>query len=240
MNLRQILLRLVSPLLNDKKYLDPAVPMSDLASHDQWLAHLASIANKEGARILEVGSREVTGKSRARSLFSKAEYVGFDFYPGDNVDVVGDAHRLSEYFPEQKFDVIYTTACFEHFAMPWLVAAEMIKLLKVGGIIFVETHFSFSSHERPWHFFQFSDMGLRVLFPPAAGIECIEAGMSNPIVGRFSSLAATRMRYKKVRGLYCHSEFLGRKTREVDDFSWDRVNLEDVVNNTKYPSPRET
>jgi hypothetical protein len=34
----------------------------------------------------------------------------------------------------------------------------------VGGVLFVETHFSFSSHERPWHFFQFSDMALRVLF----------------------------------------------------------------------------
>jgi hypothetical protein len=62
--------------------------------------------------------------------------------------------------------------------MPWLVATEIAKLLKVGGVLFVETHFSFSSHERPWHFFQFSDMALRVLFSPALGMECIEAGMS--------------------------------------------------------------
>ena len=53
--------------------------------------------------------------------------------------------------------------------MPWIVAAEIAKVTKVGGIVFVETHFSFSSHDRPWHFFQFSDMALRVLFSSALG-----------------------------------------------------------------------
>ena len=65
--------------------------------------------------------------------------------------------------------------------MPWLVAAEIAKLLKIGGIVFVETHFSFSSHERPWHFFQFSDMALRALFSPALGFECIEAWHRIPL-----------------------------------------------------------
>jgi hypothetical protein len=40
-----------------------------------------------------------------------------------------------------------------------------------------------------------------------------------------------------VKGLYCHSEFLGRKTRDVDLFDWNNVNLDDVVGDTKYPSP---
>ncbi len=73
--------------------------------------------------------------------------------------------------------------------MPWLVATEIAKLLNVGGHVFVETHFSYSSHERPWHFFQFTDMALKLLFNEALGFECIEAGVSNPIVGRFSTLA---------------------------------------------------
>ena len=30
--------------------------------------------------------------------FNKSEYIGFDYYAGDNVDVVGDAHKLSSYF----------------------------------------------------------------------------------------------------------------------------------------------
>ena len=203
----------------DKNFLAPDVPMSEIVSHQKWQKYLYEIGNRPGMRVLEIGNREVTGPSNARKEFSKAEYVGFDYYPGDNVDIVGDAHKLSSYFKEgERFDIVYSSACFEHFAMPWIVAVEIAKILKVGGIVFVETHFSFSSHERPWHFFQFSDMALKVLFSEALGFECMEAGMSNPIIGRFSSLADTYLKNKPIRGLYCHSEYLGRKIKEMKEF----------------------
>lgn len=222
----------------DGNYLATDVPMAKLGSHKNWKAYLKGIGNKKGMRILEIGSREVTGQSSARREFSEAEYVGFDFYPGANVDVVGDAHRLSSYFKSgEKFDIIYSSACFEHFAMPWVVATEIPKLLKLGGIVFIETHFSFSSHERPWNFFQFSDMALKTLFSPAMGFECIDAGMSNPMVGRFSSLADDYLRNKRVTGLYCHSSYMGKMVREVAGFDWGAIDLGDVVGNTKYPEP---
>lgn len=224
----------------DKEFLASDVPMSRIVSHQKYRRYLYEIGNKPGIRVLEIGSREVTGKSNAKREFGKAEYVGFDYYPGNNVDVVGDAHKLSSYFKEgEKFDIVYSSACFEHFAMPWIVAQEIAKLLKVGGIVFVETHFSHSSHERPWHFFQFSDMALKVLFSEALGFVCIEAGVSNPIVGRFSSLADADLRNKPVQGLYCHSEFLGKKVKDEKDFSWNKVKLIDVVGETKYPEPEK-
>lgn len=220
----------------DKHFLVKDVPMSKIVSHREWQKYIYNYGNKNGMRVLEIGSREVTGKSKARQEFNRAEYIGFDYYPGENVDVVGDAHKLSSYFDEKtKFDVIYSSACFEHFAMPWVVAQEIAKLLKVGGIVFVETHFSYSSHERPWHFFQFSDMALKTLFSRALGFECIEAGLSNPLVGRFSSQADNYLRLKPVVGLYCHSEYLGKKTRDVVGFDWNKVDLVDVVGETKYP-----
>lgn len=141
--------------MSDKDRLATDVPMSKIVSHQQWGRYLHEIGNKPGMRILEIGSRGVTHETNVRTeFFPKAEYVGFDYYPGRNVDVVGDVHKLSSYFEgEDKFDIVYSSACFEHFAMPWIVATEIAKLLKVGGIIFIETHFSHSSHERPWHFF---------------------------------------------------------------------------------------
>lgn len=223
----------------DKYFLATDVPMSKIVSHQKWQSYLYEIGNNQGMRILEIGSREVTGKSNARKELSNAEYIGFDFYPGTNVDVVGDAHKLSSYFEgKERFDIIYSSACFEHFAMPWIVATEIAKLLKVGGIVFIETHFSFSSHERPWHFFQFSDMALRTLFSAALGFECLEAGMSNPLIGRFSSLADEYLKNKPVAGLYCHSEYLGKKVRDVKNFDWEKVDLIDVVGETKYPEPK--
>ncbi|UYQ93185.1 class I SAM-dependent methyltransferase [Chitinophaga horti] len=207
-------------------------------SHTEWENYLYKNWNKSGVRILEIGSREVTGFSKARKQFDKAAYVGFDFYAGHNVDVVGDAHKLASYFGEQRFDLIYSSACFEHFAMPWVVAGEIQKLLKMGGAVFVETHFSFRSHERPWNFFQFSDMGLRALFSPAMGFECLDSGMSTPIVARFSSKGPRYLRNVRIDGMYCHSEFLGRKVREVNDFSWQQVDLDEVVEGTRYPEPK--
>jgi len=222
----------------DYNFLAADVPMSKMVSHQKWQRYLYAIGNKPGVRILEIGGREVTGESIARKEFSRAIYVSFDYHPGRNVDIVGDAHKLSSYFEgEEKFDIVYSSACFEHFAMPWIVAIEIAKVLKVGGIVFIETHFSFSSHERPWHFFQFSDMALRVLFSEALGFECIEAGMSNPIVGRFSSLADEYLKNKPVSGLYCHSEYLGKKVKDVKDFNWGKVDLTNVVGESKYPEP---
>lgn len=222
----------------DQNFLAKDVPMSKTICHQNWQKFLYENFNKPGFKILEIGSREVTGLSSARNEFSKADYTGFDYYPGNNVDVVGDAHNLSSYFnKEDKFDLIYSSACFEHFAMPWIVALEISKLLKIGGSVFVETHFSFSSHERPWHFFQFSDMALKVLFSEALGFECIEAGVSNPIVGRFSSLADDYLKNKPISRLYCHSEYLGKKTKDIDNFDWSKVNVTDLMGEAKYPQP---
>jgi hypothetical protein len=227
-------------MMADKDFLAVDVPMSTKVHHVTWWETLFETANKPGMRILEIGSREVTGESIARKGFSKAEYVGFDYYPGRNVDIVGDAHKLSTYFTKgEKFDLIFSSACFEHFAMPWIVATEIAKLTKVGGYVFVETHFSFTSHERPWHFFQFSDMALRVLFSKALGFECIEAGMSNPIVGRFSSLADDYLKNTPVTGLYCHVEYFGKKIREVENFDWKKLKLDEIVGDTQYPEPKK-
>jgi hypothetical protein len=61
--------------------------------------------------------------------------------------------------------------------------------------------------------------------------------MSNPIVGRYSVLADDYLKFRPVRGLYCHSEYLGRKVREVSSFKWKNIDLAEVVNGTTYPKP---
>jgi len=217
----------------DETYIHSDVPPVEKAH----ISYFTKTHNKKGKRILEIGSRDVTGNNKFRHLFPEATYVGFDYYAGENVDVVGDAHKLSTYFDiNEKFDVIFSYAVFEHFAMPWIVAEEIDKLIKINGYVLTATHFSFSSHERPWNFFQFSDMGLRALFSPAMGYQCIDAGMGNSIIGRFSSLMHDEnMRNKPVTGLYCSAHCLCKKIKDVKDFEWDKINLSEVVEDTKYP-----
>jgi SAM-dependent methyltransferase len=221
----------------DKAYLAADVPgPTRLTAHATFADRVVEAGDKPGFRILEIGSREVAGGPPMRGRLSHAEYVGFDYYPGPNVDVAGDAHQLSD-LVEGLFDVVYSTAVFEHLAMPWVVAEEIARVLKPGGLVFVETHFSYSSHERPWHFFQFSDMGLRALFSPALGFECVEAGMDSPMVGRFSAFAAPYLRFQPIPGLYCHSLFVGRKTRDVPGFRWRDADVDEVADATRYPRP---
>ncbi len=220
------------------RYHHPDVNIDIDISHTNWLSYLSNLFNKKGMEILEVGARYVTG-SRCRKYFDKAYYTGFDYYPGENVDIVGDAHNLSKYF-DHKFDLIFSSAVFEHLAMPWKVSTEIVKLLKTGGYVFIETHYSYSSHERPWHFFQFSENALDVLFPEKFGMQCIKKSVDNLIEGVFSEYASDYLVGKKVGGMYCHSEYLGQKLKEVDNLSWDSITLSDVVKSTEYPKPNMT
>lgn len=236
---RRQLLASVSDVEKDRTHLSGSVPIAQVASHTKMPELAKTLGSREGARTLEIGSRKVTGAVSFRDhiVSHGGTYVGFDIHAGENVDIVGDAHKLSSYFSEG-FDVIYSSAVFEHLAMPWVVATEIAKLLKVGGNLLIETHFSYSSHERPWHFFQFSDMALRCLFSPALGFECIEAGMSNPMVGRFSALADRYLKRRRINGLYCHSNLYAVKIKDVPDFDWARVGVENLVSGTEYPRPK--
>ncbi|MBN7812943.1 methyltransferase domain-containing protein [Algoriphagus sp. H41] len=207
-------------------------------NHLNWKFFILDNFDRPGLKVLEVGSREVTGKSFFKDRFKQANYVGFDFYPGVNVDVVGDVHKLVSYFENEKFDLIFSSACFEHFAMPWVASKQIIQLLNVGGRVFVETHFSFGLHELPWNFFQFSHFGLEVLFPPVFGIKKIDSGVSNPIVGRFSKFASPYLRYKKVKNLFCHSYFFGEKVEDVKELNYSDIDLSKLLTDSVYPVPK--
>ena len=217
---------------------EPLISKPVNVEHNAWVDYLSQNFNLADKAILEIGSRNVTG-SNFRGKFDKAEYIGFDFYEGENVDIAGDIHRLTDFFPaDKKFDLIFSSAVFEHLHMPWVAAEQIQKMLKLGGYVFVETHFSFSAHERPWNFFQYSDMGLRALFNEALGFEFIDGGMSNPMIGHFSHGSMDYLKHKPIAELYCHSEILCRKRADVTDFQWKNLQMDDVVGGTRYPPPR--
>jgi hypothetical protein len=139
--------------------------------------------NSGEKNVLEIGSRLVSpGSPSKREKFPVARsYTGFDYYDDENTDVVGDAHKLSQYFTQKKFEAVFSLSVFEHLAMPWVVAAEISKLMPLGATTFHATHFSFPLHEAPWDFWRFSDEGLKALFSPALGFEVLGCGLFNPV-----------------------------------------------------------
>ena len=64
----------------DKEFLAPDVPMSKIVSHQKWRDYIYEIGNKSGMKVLEIGSRDEKNLSKSRKQFTRAEYVGFDYY----------------------------------------------------------------------------------------------------------------------------------------------------------------
>lgn len=196
------------------------------------------MVNRDHLRVLEIGSRIVSpGSTSKRSLFPGAEsFTGFDIYPDENTDVVGDAHQLSRYFQKEAFDAIFSLSVFEHLAMPWLVAREINKTLKTGGITFHSSHFSWPLHETPWDFYRFSDEGFRSLFPPSMGYRIIKAGLFSPLRMYFDSVPSG-VEELPLRSGFGGSALLAQKVSDVDEtkFCWD-TGLDEVLGkDSHYP-----
>lgn len=108
-----------------------------------------------GARVLDIGGRARSQVDRSAS-FGRADVTVLDILPGDNVDIVADAHDLSA-IPEASFDAVYSVSVFEHLLMPWAVVPQINRILKPGGLLLVSTHQTLGMHDIPWDFWRFSD-----------------------------------------------------------------------------------
>jgi SAM-dependent methyltransferase len=137
-------------------------------------------ANPTG-RILEQGCYEWTpGKptSVGAEWFPAAELVRTDINAGAGVDIAADAHDLAP-FDDDEFDTVISRSVFEHLARPWIATAVIERVLKPGGLVFIDTHQTFPLHGYPDDYFRFSVDAMRVLFADA-GLEVIEANYILP------------------------------------------------------------
>jgi SAM-dependent methyltransferase len=187
----------------------------------------------ERPRILEIGSRARSGNVQTHR-FPHAEYVGFDVLPGENVQIVGDAHDLSKHFPAEHFDAVFAISVFEHLAMPWKVALEINRVLKPGALVCVFTHPTYPPHDRPWDFWRYSPEAFEVLFGAPTGFEltrCAE-GLPCSIVPLANEPALVGLWREPA---YLAVAALARKTGVPDErVRWD-VSLKDVLA-TRYPT----
>ncbi len=157
---------------------------TELARENFWglvTPTLARMQESKTGRFLEIGSRGRSGITRGDVFaFPGWDYVGFDIMAGDNVDVVGDAHELSQHFPCNHFDGVAAFAVLEHILMPWKLMLELNKVMKMGAIGVFVTHQAYPLHDAPWDFWRFSDRAWAGLMNPATGFEIIETKMSEP------------------------------------------------------------
>jgi SAM-dependent methyltransferase len=202
--------RFFAPLEIPRRELPPPPTTSPL--YGQFI----DMVNEQKLTVLELGSRIVgTMTVDNRQIFHGAgRYIGMDIHPSPTVDIVGDVHELSSLVGAASLDAIYSISVFEHLERPWIVAEEMNRALRPGGVVFHSTVHSWPIHEYPNDFWRFSDEGLKVLFGPAFGFEVIGALMTNQ-VSMYPQYRFAALLHLPMNPGYAESCILSRKIAEI-------------------------
>ena len=207
-------------------------------------APIAGFAARMKARagtVLEIGARVVgTHSSLNAPLFApECRFIGCDIHAAPGVDLVADAHYLSESVAPGSVDGVFSLAVLEHLAAPWLVAAEINRVLRLGGETLHLVPHAWPVHEEPNDFWRFSQFGLASLFGPATGFEIIEAGLSCPVQivpppeARHGAFLDLPMVYA-FGAAFIHA----RKVAEVADaaIAWPLPRVESLAQAQAYPA----
>lgn len=94
--------------------------------------------------------------------------------PHENVEVVGDAHRLP--LADNCIHAVHCEAVFEHLEDPHDAAGELFRVMKPGGVAYICTPFLQPFHGYPSHFQNFTHLGQKRLFE-RAGFTVLEHGV---------------------------------------------------------------
>ena len=84
--------------------------------------------------VLDVGGMDVNGSLRSVAGAGR-RFLSVDLVEGPGVDVVlDDPYRFP--FPDDSFDAIVSTSCFEHDSFFWLTFIEMCRVTRIGGYVY--------------------------------------------------------------------------------------------------------
>jgi len=209
--------------------------------HDEMspmMRRFAALADELGGRVLQIGSRTPRSDDAVppRHLLRKP-VIGLDIHPGCNVNVVGDAHGLSRFIRAGSLGGVLSASVLEHIQAPWLVAAEVNRVLRLGGVAYHQVPAAWPAHAQPNDFWRFSAEGLRVLFGAASGFEVLEARDC----GRAAIIPGPEWRQKHLDmptvPAFAMAEILVRKVAELDagSVAWPLAAVESELRSHQYP-----
>lgn len=110
-------------------------------------------------KVLIAGSHIWQQKPDRRKLHADA--LGVDMQAGEGVDVVADLEKDDV----GCFAHIECMSLLEHVKRPWLLAANLERMLEPAGTIFVTVPFIWKLHGYPSDYWRFTHEGIRLLFP---------------------------------------------------------------------------
>jgi SAM-dependent methyltransferase len=115
--------------------------------------------------VLEIGGHSL--RQSALDLFPAPRFRYHDLNKKANDipgTIVADITNCREQIPDDTFDLVVSSAVFEHIDRPWLAAQEIGRILKPGGIAITHTVWSWRNHPCPIDYWRFSPECLEFLF----------------------------------------------------------------------------
>lgn len=141
----------------DKKYFD--LLREDVSD---FMKRSGESYDQEGLLVLDIAPQDHEG---ARPHFPLATIETLDINPESRATYVADlCEDNHESIPSGRFDVIVCTEVLEHTLQPFDAVAEMMRLLKPGGVALVSTPYNFRIHGPLPDCWRFTEHGLKALF----------------------------------------------------------------------------
>jgi SAM-dependent methyltransferase len=117
--------------------------------------------NAPNARVMEIGSQDVTGSIR-ECCPTEFDYIGVDVVEGKGVDIIlNDPYSLP--FPDESIDVVVSSSCFEHTELFWVLYLEIMRILRPSGLFYLNVPSNGAFHRYPvdcWRFYPDSGCAL--------------------------------------------------------------------------------
>jgi SAM-dependent methyltransferase len=106
-------------------------------------------------RIIEIGSYDLCGGPMKSVSPPGCTYLGVDLVAGNGVDrVMPDPYKVPA--GSDSFDACVSTSTFEHVEFFWLTFLEMVRVVKPGGLIYINAPSNGPYHRHPtdcWRYY---------------------------------------------------------------------------------------
>jgi SAM-dependent methyltransferase len=132
--------------------------------------------------VVDLGSQDVNGSLRDHCP-SGARYVGLDIEPGRGVDMMVEPGATLP-FANASVDVVVSTSAFEHDVFFWETFLEMARVIRPGGLVYIDAPSNHEFHRYPldcWRFYP--DAGIALAkWAVARGVpvELVESFVAKP------------------------------------------------------------
>ena len=133
-------------------------------------------------KVLNVGCGSAIGCGRRlwKNIQTK-NVLNVDIEEGEGIDMIADAHQLP--FEKESFDSVIMQAVIEHLHSPNKAVDEAFRILKKGGMLYLEVPFLQGFHADPYDYQRYTEVGLKKLVDKFEKIE-----LSGVSVGPFCSI----------------------------------------------------